>query len=72
MKYEILGDSPAEIGLIDNVNPQFCVFNPGEEVFIPFLNSKLDLNFDEVHAATKKRHEDRNSKRLFKFGPIAV
>ena len=36
------------------------------------LDSRLDLNFDVLHAATGNRYVDANDIRLINFGPIAL
>ena len=36
------------------------------------LDSRLDLNFDVLHAATGNRYVEANEIRLINFGPIAL
>ena len=80
-KYEINRDiskcdyirySPSEINTINTTNSQVYISIPREDSVISLLNSYLELNFDELHAATNNRYIDGNDIRLVNLGPIAL
>ena len=72
LKCDYFRYSPCEISTINTANSQIYVNVPREDRVISLLNSYLDLNFDVLHAATKKRYVDNNDLRLNNLGPIAL
>ena len=54
LKCECFRYSPYEKSTINTANSQIYINVPREDRVISLLNSYLDLNFDVLHAATKK------------------
>ena len=64
--------SPSEISTINTPNSQTYINIPREDSVNSVLDSRLDLNFDVLHAATGNRYVDANDIRLINFGPVAL
>ena len=63
---------PNEISTLNTPNSQTYINIPREGSVNSVLDSRFDLNFDVLHAATGNRHVDSNVIRLINFGPTAV
>ena len=57
---------------INTPNSLIYINIPRQESINSVLDSRLDLNFDVLHAATGNRYVDANDIRLFNFGTIAL
>ena len=64
--------SPSEISTINTPNSQTYINIPREDSVNSVSDSRLDLNFDVLHAATGNRYVDANGIRFINFGPIAL
>ena len=64
--------SPSEKSTIKTPNSQVYINIPTEDSVVSLLNSYLELNFDVLHAATKKRYVEGNDIRFVNLGPIAL
>ena len=72
LKCDYIRYSPSEISTINTPNSQTYNNIPREDSLNSVLESRLDLNFDVLHAATGNRFVDANDIRLINFGPIAL
>ena len=64
--------SPSEMGTVNIHNSQTYITIPREDSVISVLDSRLDLNFDVLHAATDNRYVDAIDISLINFGPVAL
>ena len=67
LKCDYIRFSPAEISTINTANSQIYINIPREDSVISLLNSKLELNFDVLHAANNDRYVDANDIRLLNW-----
>ena len=62
----------SKLGTKNTAKSQKYINKTREDSVISLLNGHLDLNFDELHAATNNRCADNNDMLLVNLGPIAL
>ena len=71
LKFDYIRYCSSEL-TINTPNSQTYINKPREGSVNSVLDSRLDLIFDVLHAATANRYADANDIRLINFGPVAV
>ena len=71
-KCDCIRHSPIEISTINTHNSRICINLLREASVISLLNSYLELNFDELHAATGNTYTDGDDIMLVNLGLIAL
>ena len=72
LKCDYIIYSPSEISTITTANTQTYINIPKEGSVNSELDSRVDLYFDFLHAATGNRYVIADDIRLINFGPIAL
>ena len=71
LKCDYIRYSPSEISTINTPNSQVYINIAREDSLFCLLNSYLELNFDELKAASNNRYADTDDIRLTNVGAIA-
>ena len=71
LKSDFIRYSPSEVSTINTPNAQIFIIISREVSVITLLTSYLELNFDELQAASRNRYVDKNDIRLVNLRTIA-
>ena len=72
LKCDYIRYSPSEISTIKSPKSQTYINMPREDSVNRLLDSRLILNFDELHAATNNRYAIGDTIRLVNLDPVAL